>query len=94
MVSRNLRSLMLGKDIKYNSYISTRREERVVNITLKKIKGGKGWMKNRARVWLFQLGLWFRRPQSSNHTTEQQACVTSGNNEQQELEICPEKNCR
>ena len=85
---------MLGKDIKYNSHISTRREERVVNITLTKIKGGKGWMKNRARVWLFQLGLWFRRPQSSNHTAEQQACVTSGNNEQQELEICPEKNCR
>lgn len=92
MVSRNLRSLMLGKDVKNNS---TRREEMVVNITLKKIKGGKGWMKNRARVWLFQLDLWFRRPQSSNHTTEQQACVTSGNNEeQQELEICPEKNCR
>lgn len=92
MVSRNLRSLMLGKDVKNNS---TRREEMIVNITLKKMKGGKGGMKNRARVWLFQLGLWFRRPQSSNHTTEQQASVTSGNNEErQELEICPEKNCR
>lgn len=81
MVSRNLRSLMLGKYIRYNSYISTRREEMVIKIIFKKIKGGKGWMKNRARVWLFQLGLWFRRPQSSNHRTEQQACVTSGNNE-------------
>ena len=39
MVSRNLRSLMLGKDVKNNS---TRREEMVVNITLKKMKGGKG----------------------------------------------------